>query len=74
MDEFYDSNPVVWSKENHAAKGYKEYFDNMLKEGHKLDLEGLRTSKTNRLYVPRIYNYKAIKNGTLTPTLIRKQI
>lgn len=43
-----------------AAKEYETYFKDMLEEGRKLGVKELQHIHPNKLYAPRIYNYRKI--------------
>ena len=76
-DEWYDTNPPIFRGDAGLVKGaesYRTYFDGMLKSGQALDMKGIKGIKANRLYAPRIYNYKALHKGDVSQDTAMTQI
>ena len=76
-DYWYDNNPPVFKGDPSIIKGaeqYKIYFNTMLERSQQLEMVGIKGVKKNRLYAPRIYNYKALHKGDVSPETAKSQI
>lgn len=76
-DEWYDANPPMFKGDPHlvkAAENYRNYFGGMLESGQKLNMKGIAGVKKNRLYAPRVYNYRALHKGDISPETALSQI
>ena len=56
--EFSHPNAYV----NKAAESYKKYYNTMLKKGHDVKIKELMKLSTDKLYRPRMWKFKEIKN------------
>lgn len=57
-----------------AATAYQKYFQDMLKKSQQLGIKELQGMNPNRIYAPRTYDFKSIKNGTVSPAQVRLEL
>ena len=77
VNKWYEDNPVEFRGNPvlvEGAKAYKIYFDKMLKSGQDLGIKELQGISSNRLYAPRIYDYKKMHKGIVSPEDIKSQV
>ena len=57
-----------------AATSYRTYFQNMLKKSQQLGIKELKGMNTNRIYAPRVYDFKAIKSGAVPQQTVMDEL
>jgi len=64
VDKIYEDTPVEFKgrkQQVEAANKYKEYFQESLKKSQEVGIKELQGLSYNRLYRPRVWNFKKIK-------------
>jgi len=77
MDEYYNTRSIEFKGEpslNKAAESYRKYFQDMLDRSQKSGIKELQGMNPNRLYAPRTYNYKAIKDGSVPQEKVYSEV
>jgi len=77
MDEYYNTKEAEFKGDEvtiKAAESYKKYFNDMLKRSQTSGIKELQGLNVNRLYAPRTYNYKAIKDGTISQEIVYSEV
>lgn len=68
--KYYDNLEIKFKGDNNlvkAAESYREYFRKMLEKSDSLGIKELKGMNKNRIYAPRVYDYKGIKSGKIPP-------
>ena len=76
-DEWYTNNPIEFKGDPNLVKGlesYQKYFQDMLEKSQKIGIKELQGIPTNKLYLPRVYDYKNIQNGSIKPDVLHAEI
>ena len=76
QDDWYNSNPIEFDNTplGKGATAHQKYFQTMLKNGQDMDMKGIKGINSNKLYAPRVYNYKALHDGSITPDAAKLQL
>ena len=81
MDEWYEANPVKFQGSKpfvEALEAYRKYFNDILEKGKGYGVKEFQTIPKNRLYMPRMFDFKrlndSLKNGGVTVKQIYNSI
>ena len=67
--KYYDNLEIKFRGDTNIAKAadsYREYFRKMLEKSESLGIKELKGMNKNRIYAPRVYDYKGIKSGKVS--------
>lgn len=77
MEEYYNTREASFKGDDTIIKGaesYRKYFKDMLDRSQKSGIKELQGINPNRLYAPRTYDYKSIKNGTIAQKTLISEV
>jgi len=76
-NKYIDDFEVTFKGDDTTIKGaesYRKYFQEMLQKSQKLGIKELQGINLNRLYAPRVYDYKSIKSGKVSAKQVESEL
>jgi len=77
MNEYYDTVEVEFKGDATLVKGaneYRAYFKDMLDRSQQSGIKELQDLNPNRIYAPRTYNYRGIKDGSISQEQVSSEV